>query len=208
MKKAVLLILLSVIISSACSGMGESPKMNEKNEKEAKSTAKYAIFDTSMGKITCVLYPDRAPKTVANFIGLATGTKEWKHPLTGEVSKKPLYSGTIFHRVIPNFMVQGGDPLGSGYGGPGYQFEDEFDDGLKFAGPGRLAMANSGPNTNGSQFFITTVPTPWLNDKHTIFGQVIDGQEIVEAISNVKTTPSNKPLEDVVIRQIFIQDTP
>jgi peptidyl-prolyl cis-trans isomerase A (cyclophilin A) len=145
-----------------------------------------ATFHTSAGKIVCELFEKEAPKTVANFTGLAEGTKEWTHPASGQRSKNPLYSGTVFHRVIADFMIQGGDPLGNGTGGPGYQFEDEFHPTLKFDKPGRLAMANSGPRTNGSQFFITEVPTTWLNNKHTIFGQVIEGQDLVGKIARMK----------------------
>lgn len=131
--------------------MGEKPKMPEKIQAE---------FQTNKGNFTCLLYPKSAPKTVANFIGLAQGEKEWTHPKTRRKTNKPLYTGTIFHRVIPDFMIQGGDPLGLGVGGPGYRFEDEIDPALTFANPGTLAMANSGPNTNGSQFFISVTPTP------------------------------------------------
>lgn len=164
-----------------------------------------AIFDTSMGKIEVKLFPKSAPKTVANFIGLANGTKEWKDPKTGQVvTDKSLYSGTIFHRVIEDFMIQGGDPLGTGTGGPGYKFEDEFDSSLNFSEPYMLAMANSGPATNGSQFFITVVPTTWLNNKHTIFGKVIKGKEIVDAIVSTDTLPGDKPTKDIVLKSIEI----
>src|SRR3954463_6023023 len=145
----------------------------------------YATFDTTEGTIKVRLFPKDAPKTVENFVGLATGEKPWTHPGTGEGMKNtPLYDGTIFHRCIKEFMVQGGDPLGKGTGGPGYRFEDEFRNGHAFTKPGILAMANSGPNTNGSQFFITVAPTPWLNDKHTIFGEVVSGQEVVTKVAN------------------------
>ena len=144
----------------------------------------YAVFHTSKGKIVCVLFEKEAPKTVANFTGLAEGTKEWTDPKTRTKVKKRFYDGLIFHRVIPNFMIQGGDPLGTGTGGPGYKFEDEFSANLKFDKPGRLAMANAGPNTNGSQFFITHVPTPHLNNAHTIFGEVKGSadQAVVDSI--------------------------
>ncbi|MFC1511414.1 peptidylprolyl isomerase [Candidatus Margulisiibacteriota bacterium] len=165
----------------------------------------YVEFQTSQGNFTCLLYPESAPKTVANFVGLAKGDKEWTDPKTDEKVKKSLYNGTIFHRVIPDFMIQGGDPLGQGIGGPGYQFEDEIDPVLTFANPGTLAMANSGPNTNGSQFFVTVAPTPWLNGKHTIFGRVVDGYEVVEAISKVKTGEQDKPVEPVVLKKIEIK---
>lgn len=166
-----------------------------------------AIFDTTLGKISCQLFPEKAPKTVANFIGLANGTKDWKNPSTGEtVHGKPLYDGTIFHRVIPNFMIQGGDPLGNGSGDPGYRFEDEFSPDLRFDRPGRLAMANSGPATNGSQFFITEVQTPWLNDKHTIFGQCDQKSvDLVAKIARAATDPRNNLAgEPVKINHIAI----
>ena len=151
----------------------------------------YAIFQTSAGSVTCRLFEKEAPETVANFVGLAMGTKEWTDPQSGQKVKKPLYDGTVFHRVIPNFMIQGGDPLGTGTGDPGYRFKDEFQSGRTFDKPGLLAMANAGPNTNGSQFFITEVPTPHLNNKHTIFGECIQGFELVPKIArggNAKTT--------------------
>lgn len=152
-----------------------------------------AIFDTSMGKLTCTLFPDKAPKTVANFVGLAIGSKAWRDPLSGkDMTGKPLYSGTVFHRVIPNFMIQGGDPTGTGRGNPGYRFEDEFDPTLAFDQPGRLAMANSGPGTNGSQFFITEVPTPHLNNRHTIFGQCDAASvELVKQMARVPKNPAD-----------------
>ena len=164
-----------------------------------------AIFDTSLGVIECVLFPDKAPKTVANFVGLAKGLKEWTDPRTGQVQKnKPLYDGTIFHRVIPKFMIQGGDPKGSGTGGPGYRFEDEFHPELKFDRPGKLAMANSGPGTNGCQFFITQAPTPHLNNKHTIFGEVTKGHGIVKTIAETERSPQDRPLQDVVLKTLTI----
>jgi peptidyl-prolyl cis-trans isomerase A (cyclophilin A) len=143
----------------------------------------YAVFQTSRGNIVVKLLEKEAPKTVANFVGLASGKQEWVDPRTGQKSKAKLYDGTVFHRVIPQFMIQGGDPLGTGTGGPGYRFEDEFQSGRKFDRPGLLAMANAGPNTNGSQFFITEVPTPHLNNRHTIFGEVVKGQELVPQIA-------------------------
>jgi len=162
----------------------------------------HATFETSMGTIRLRLFPQDAPKTVANFVGLATGTKEWTDPKTGTKKKAPLYDGTVFHRVIPEFMVQGGDPLGKGVGGPGYKFEDEFQSGRKFDKPGLLAMANAGPNTNGSQFFITEIATPWLNARHTIFGEVVDGMEVVRAIARVDRGPSDRPTKDVVLEKV------
>ena len=166
----------------------------------------YATFDTSEGTVVCKLFTKDAPKTVENFVGLATGEKDWKHPGTGEEKKgESLYEGTLFHRCIPDFMIQGGDPLGRGTGGPGYQFEDEFKSGRKFDKPGLLAMANSGPGTNGSQFFITVVPTPWLSNRHTIFGEVVKGQDVVEKVANVVPKGANdRPKQDVVIKKLTI----
>lgn len=162
---------------------------------------------TSMGEINCKLFPDKAPKTVANFVGLAKGTKEWTDPRTGQSAKgRPLYSKTIFHRVIRGFMIQGGDPLGNGTGGPGYRFEDEFDPSLKFDRPWLLAMANAGPGTNGSQFFITVAPTTHLNNRHTIFGDCTESREVVKAISEVQTGPRDRPNQDVIIDRIEIED--
>jgi peptidyl-prolyl cis-trans isomerase A (cyclophilin A) len=166
----------------------------------------YAVFHTSDGQIVCRLFPAEAPKTVANFIELAEGAREWTHPLTQKKSSEKLYDGTIFHRVIPDFMIQGGDPAGNGMGGPGYRFEDETKGSPhKFNAPGKLAMANAGPNTNGSQFFITVAPTDWLTGKHTIFGEVAEGQDIVEKISRVKRGSQDKPVHPVVIKSLVIE---
>jgi peptidyl-prolyl cis-trans isomerase A (cyclophilin A) len=164
------------------------------------------VMDTSMGRITCQFFQSQAPKTVANFIALAEGTKDWTDPATGKKQhNKPLYNGTIFHRVIPEFMIQGGDPTGTGMGDPGYKFEDEFDPNLNFDVPGRLAMANSGPNTNGSQFFITTVPTEHLNHRHTIFGQCdASGLLVAQTIALVQTDRNDKPLTPVVLKKVTI----
>lgn len=164
-----------------------------------------AIFDTSMGQITCELYPEKAPKTVENFVGLAEGSKEWTDPRTNKTTTDPLYTDSIFHRVIPEFMIQAGDPLGTGTGGPGYEFEDEVGSDLSFDSEGILAMANRGPNTNGSQFFITHAATPWLDGKHTIFGKVTEGQEIVVEIGNVPQGPQNRPQTPVTINKISIE---
>jgi peptidyl-prolyl cis-trans isomerase A (cyclophilin A) len=166
-----------------------------------------ATFVTNKGAFQAELMPDHAPKTVDNFIALAGGTREWNDPRDGATKTEPLYRGTIFHRVIHGFMIQGGDPTGTGTGGPGYGFEDECPpDGPTFNQPGRLAMANAGPGTNGSQFFVTVAETPWLNGRHTIFGQVIDGYRIVESISKVETGDQDKPVDDVVIERIEISD--
>ena len=165
-----------------------------------------ATLHTSMGDILVNLFPDHAPKTVRNFTGLADGSQEWTDPKTREKSSAPLYDGTIFHRVIPDFMLQGGDPLGTGTGGPGYNFADEPHPELVFDKSYLLAMANAGPNTNGSQFFITVKPTTWLNFKHTIFGEVADqpSRDVVDAIAAVETGSQDRPKVDVVISSITI----
>ena len=165
-----------------------------------------ATFHTSLGDIVIELFPNHAPKTVENFVGLATGAKEWTDPRTGKKSTEKLYDGTIFHRVISGFMIQGGDPLGQGFGGPGYQFADEFHGELQFDRPYILAMANSGPGTNGSQFFITVAATAWLNRKHTIFGEVKDAasQAVVDKIGATATGAQDKPVTPVVINSVTI----
>ena len=165
-----------------------------------------ATLRTNQGDIVLRLYPDHAPKTVRNFVELSEGSREWTDPRTGRASKDKLYDGTIFHRVIPGFMIQGGDPLGTGTGGPGYKFADEFHPDLTFNRPYLLAMANAGPGTNGSQFFITTVPTPWLTAKHTIFGEVVAGSDVVDKISHVRTDSRDRPATDVVIESVEITD--
>jgi peptidyl-prolyl cis-trans isomerase A (cyclophilin A) len=164
----------------------------------------YAVLDTSLGEITCELFRDQAPATVENFVGLAGGTKEFVDPKTRQRTKRPFYEGLVFHRVIPKFMIQGGCPLGSGTGGPGYKFKDEFTDVLSFDRPGRLAMANSGPGTNGSQFFITVAPTDWLDHHHTIFGQVVKGQDVVDKIANAPRGAGDRPKTPVVMNAVKI----
>jgi peptidyl-prolyl cis-trans isomerase A (cyclophilin A) len=192
-KKIFLIALLSVGVLSGVSAQAQ----------EKKGPA-YAILKTNMGDIVVQLYEDKAPKTVANFIALATGAKEWTDPKTREKVKRPLYNGTVFHRVIPGFMIQGGDPLGNGTGGPGYRFEDEFNADLKHSKAGILSMANAGPNTNGSQFFITLAPTPWLDGKHSVFGEVVKGQNVVEAIANTPRDFRDRPMKDVVLQEVTI----
>jgi peptidyl-prolyl cis-trans isomerase A (cyclophilin A) len=164
----------------------------------------HATLKTSKGDIRVALFPDTAPKTVENFIGLATGSRAWTDPKTGQEQRRPLYDDTVFHRVIPQFMVQGGDPLGTGRGGPGYQFEDEVAGPHRFDKPGYLAMANAGPNTNGSQFFITQIPTPWLDGKHTIFGEVVEGMDVVDVIAASDRDARDRPREDIRIERIEI----
>ncbi|WP_457034308.1 peptidylprolyl isomerase [Kitasatospora sp. P5_F3] len=165
-----------------------------------------ATLKTNRGDIVVKLFPNHAPKTVANFVELAEGTRQWTDPRTGKPSNAPLYDGTVFHRVIKGFMLQGGDPLGTGTGGPGYKFADEFHPDLAFTKPYLLAMANAGPGTNGSQFFITVEPTTWLTNKHTIFGEVVDAasQKIVQEISEGPTGRGDRPVKDIVIESVEI----
>lgn len=165
----------------------------------------FALMKTNMGDMKIKLFHKRAPKTVANFVGLAEGTKEYTDPETGEKAKGKYYDGLIFHRVIPGFMIQGGDPLGVGTGGPGYQFDDEFHPELKHSKPGILSMANAGPGTNGSQFFITEAPTPHLDNRHSVFGEVVEGLDVVTKIANAKRDARDKPLEDVKIESLTIE---
>ena len=201
--------ILALVISglAAAQTSRSAPKPSTANPATpAASQPVQAIFETTLGNINCTLFPDKAPVTVDNFIGLATGTKDWKNPSSGAtMHNKPLYDGTVFHRVIPNFMIQGGDPLGNGTGGPGYSFRDEQSD-LTFNVPGRLAMANSGPNTNGSQFFITEVPTPHLDGHYNIFGQC-DNNDLVKQIARTATDPRNdRPFNPVKITHVKIID--
>ena len=165
-----------------------------------------ATLHTTAGDIVLLLFPDQAPVTVRNFVDLAEGGKEWRNPATGQKSNEPLYDGTIFHRVIDGFMIQGGDPLGSGRGGPGYRFDDEFHPELSFSKPYLLAMANAGPGTNGSQFFITVGPTPHLNRRHTIFGEVADADSraVVDRIAKAPTGSQDRPRQDVTINSVTI----
>ena len=164
-----------------------------------------ATLRTNQGAVVIRLFPDHAPKTVRNFVELAEGGREWTDPTTGQVTTSKLYDGTVFHRVIPDFMIQGGDPLGSGRGGPGYKFADEIHPDLRFDRPYLLAMANAGPGTNGSQFFVTVAATPWLNGKHTIFGEVIQGADVVDTISRLKTGSQDRPVEDVTVDSVTIE---
>jgi peptidyl-prolyl cis-trans isomerase A (cyclophilin A) len=164
----------------------------------------FALFETTHGNFKVQLFPDRVPNTVANFVGLAEGTKEFTEAKTGTKAKRPYYNGLVFHRVIKDFMIQGGCPTGTGTGGPGYEFADEITPANKHDKPGKLSMANRGPNTNGSQFFITTVPTPWLDKGHTIFGEVVEGYDVVDAIGNTRTMPGDKPVEPIAIKTVTI----
>ena len=168
-------------------------------------TGVYARFDTSEGSFTVKLYDQEAPKTVENFTGLAEGTKEWTDPRTNQKVQRPYYDGIIFHRVIDGFMIQGGDPLGQGIGGPGYNFADEFHPTLRHTRAGMLSMANRGPNTNGGQFFITLAPTPHLDDRHSIFGEVVEGMDVIKKIGSTQTDARDRPVKDVVINTVTIE---
>ena len=164
----------------------------------------YAVVETTLGELTLKLEEEKTPETVKNFVGLATGEKEYTDPRSKKPSNEPFYDGTIFHRIIKNFMVQGGDRLGQGVGGPGYRFKDEFDSSLKHDAPGVLSMANSGPGTNGSQFFITLVATPWLDGKHSVFGRVVKGQDVLANLGNVVTGHQDRPKDEVGIKKVRI----
>jgi len=188
------------IVAMLCAVFGFGTNANSQEKKGPL----YATLKTSMGDIVIQLFDDKAPKTVANFVGLASGTKEWTDTKTGEKVKRPLYNGTIFHRVIPGFMIQGGDPLGNGTGGPGYRFEDEFHPDLRHTKGGVLSMANAGPNTNGSQFFITLAPTLHLDNRHSVFGEVIKGQEVVVAIGATPRDGRDRPSKDISIKEVVI----
>ncbi|MCX7977375.1 MAG: peptidylprolyl isomerase [Bdellovibrionaceae bacterium] len=196
-------IYLAAFLLVLVGAHAEARSQGGKGQKEKKV---FALFETSKGNFKVQLFADKAPKTVENFIGLAKGTREWTDPATGKKVKKPFYTGLKFHRVIDGFMIQGGCPLGNGTGGPGYKFDDEFHPELKHSKKGILSMANAGPNTNGSQFFITVAKTEWLDNKRSVFGEVVEGYDVVEAISKVKTGPMDRPLEDIVIKRVTIQE--
>jgi peptidyl-prolyl cis-trans isomerase A (cyclophilin A) len=201
MKKTVWSCIVLLAFTLVLAGASAS---EEKIKKAEKKEPLYATLKTTMGDIVILLYEDKAPNTVANFVGLATGTKEWIYPNTRQKVKRPLYNGTIFHRVIPGFMIQGGDPTGNGTGGPGYTFPDEFHPDLKHSKAGIVSMANHGPNTNGSQFFITLAPTPWLDGRHAVFGEVVKGQEVVEAIGNEPRDTRDRPLVNIILTEVVI----
>jgi peptidyl-prolyl cis-trans isomerase A (cyclophilin A) len=166
----------------------------------------YAVLNTSEGKIVCRLFEKEAPITTKNFMDLAEGKRSWKDNVSGKGGNGPLYNGTVFHRVIPDFMIQGGDPSGTGMGGPGYKFQDETKGSpYKFDKPGKLAMANAGPGTNGSQFFITVAATPWLTGNHTIFGEVVEGQDVADKISKVKRGAQDRPVNQVTLQSVTIE---
>lgn len=191
------------------SGPCEDRCVTEDNGRQIVAEQLYATLKTNHGDINVRLLPNHAPKTVKNFVGLATGEQEWTNPETGQKTSDKLYDGTVFHRVISGFMIQGGDPLGNGTGGPGYKFGDEIHPDLAFTKPYLLAMANAGPGTNGSQFFITVSPTAWLTGKHTIFGEVVDpaSQKVVDEIAAIQTNPrTDRPVNDVVIESVVVEN--
>jgi peptidyl-prolyl cis-trans isomerase A (cyclophilin A) len=190
--------------TTASSAPAKAPSQGDAVSGAPKAAGLYAVFETTMGTIVCQLDYDKAPVTCANFVGLATGEQEWMDPKTGTKVTRPFYDGLKFHRCIKGFMVQGGCPLGNGRGNPGYSFPDEFSPSLRFDKPGMLAMANSGPNTNGSQFFITLAPTPHLDGKHSVFGQVVAGMDVVKEIGKVPTHMQSRPIRDVVMRKVRI----
>jgi peptidyl-prolyl cis-trans isomerase A (cyclophilin A) len=172
----------------------------------AREPGLYATLKTSEGDIVCRLFEKEAPKTVQNFRDLAEGKRDWNDRVSNKKGPGPLYNGTIFHRIIPDFMIQAGDPSGTGMGGPGYKFEDETKGSPhKFDKPGKLAMANSGPNTNGSQFFVTVAPTPWLTGNHTIFGEVVEGQDVANKISTLPRGAQDRPKKDVVLESVTFE---
>jgi peptidyl-prolyl cis-trans isomerase A (cyclophilin A) len=191
--------------SGQAEGVAQGQVMTRGSSGRIPGMAVYAHFETTLGNFTAELFDSKTPRTVANFTGLAEGTKEWKHPKTGKKHTKPYYDGVIFHRIIKGFVIQGGDPLGEGYGGPGYQFEDEFHPSLKHDRAGILSMANAGPNTNGSQFFITLGPTPHLDRRHSVFGAVVEGLDVVENIGQTKTDGRDRPMTPVTMTRVTIE---
>jgi peptidyl-prolyl cis-trans isomerase A (cyclophilin A) len=198
------LLTLALCGLSAVACAGDKSGGWTKKAKDGKEL--YATLHTTLGDVTVKLFSKDAPQTVQNFVGLASGEKEWTDPNTHQKGTHPLYNGTIFHRVIPGFMIQGGDPTGTGRGDPGYRFEDEFQSGRTFDKPGLLAMANSGPNTNGSQFFITDSTPAHLNNHHTIFGEVVAGYDVVEKIAHVQAGPGNRPVTEVKINTVELSE--
>ena len=204
MKRICTAVLSAVVVSLAWPALAQEPTKEAAPAVTKTSNEIKVKFETNQGNFVAKLFPDEAPATVTNFIGLANGTKEFVDPKTGENVKRPFYDGLTFHRVIPGFMIQGGDPRGDGTGGPGYRFQDEFNSPRVFDKPGILAMANAGPNTNGSQFFITVAATPWLNKRHTIFGEVVEGYDVVEKISKLPRDGNDRPLDPVTIKKVTV----
>lgn len=193
------IFIASILLSLAIPTIGYA-----KTEQKQGGKVLYAIMETTKGTIKIKLFEKEAPKTVANFTELAEGKREWTDPYTGKKGKSHYFDGLIFHRVIPKFMIQGGDPTGTGRGGPGYRFDDEFHKDLNHAKPGMLSMANAGPGTNGSQFFLTVAPTPFLDGKHSVFGEIVEGLDVAIAISNVPRDSNDRPREDVKMIKVTI----
>lgn len=212
MRRLVAPLLAAALFAGALSSQSEHKKTGRKATPPPPAPAikldqppgLYALIETSMGRIVCRLFPDKTPETVKNFVDLANGTKRWWDEKKKAWTQGRYFDGLTFHRVIPDFMIQGGDQLGTGRGNVGYTFKDEFTHDLRFEKPGRLAMANAGPETNGAQFFITVAPTPHLNDHHTIFGEVVEGQDVADAISQVPRDSENKPTTPVVMTKVMI----
>lgn len=199
------LLIMGVMVFYSVYGISEKGRESPiKKGAKKKMEKMFAEFDTTLGKITIELFSDKAPQTVSNFVGLAEGTKEFTDSLNGKKIKRRFYDGLIFHRVIADFMIQGGDPRGTGTGGPGYTFKDEFHPNLKHDKPGILSMANAGPHTNGSQFFIIEKATPWLDGKHSVFGQVVGGMDVVHNIARVSKDAKDRPVEDVILKKVSI----
>jgi len=198
MKRFIILFITLILVGGVSMSMAGNDLPKEKGL--------YAIMETTQGTMVIKLEPEKAPKTVENFVGLATGKKTWTDPRSGAKKNEPFYNGIIFHRVIPDFMIQAGCPLGRGTGGPGYQIADEFHPSLKHDGPGVLSMANAGPNTGGSQFFITVKATPWLDNRHAVFGKVVKGLDVAVKISQVPRDGRDKPNTDVVIKSVTIEE--
>jgi peptidyl-prolyl cis-trans isomerase A (cyclophilin A) len=201
----ILPLMHAIVLSSMLSIAAAAGTLQTAQKESTLPTGVYAQFVTSEGNFTVRLFDQEAPKTVENFIGLAQGTKEWTDPRTNKKVKQPYYDGIIFHRVISGFMIQGGDPLGQGIGGPGYTFADEFHPKLRHGKMGVLSMANRGPNTNGGQFFITLGPTPHLDDRHSVFGEVVEGMDVIQKIGNTPTDGRDRPVKDVVITSVKIE---
>ena len=206
-RDAAWLIMAAVVAISGCHSRAGSPQASGAKASAVAPKIPYAVFETSMGRIVIRLFPDAAPKAVDNFISLATGKKKWTDPVSNQLTERPLYNGTRFFRVMPGFIIQGGSPADQKFGGPGYTFEDEFSPKRVFSKPGLVAMANAGPNSNGSQFFITLAPVPWLDNKHTIFGEVSEGLGVAEAISKVPRSEDGEdmPLQPVTLREIRVE---
>lgn len=198
-------ILIGVLSVTAASASFSNAFAADTAPAAKKAPGTYAVFNTNMGTFTAKLFDKEAPKTVKNFVGLASGTQEWTDPRTNAKVKKPFYNGLIFHRVIDGFMIQGGCPLGQGYSGPGYKFADEFHPSLRHTKEGILSMANSGPGTNGSQFFVTLGPTPHLDNRHSIFGEVVSGMDVVRKIGKTPTGAQDRPIKDVVMKEVKIE---